>query len=234
MQGDRSHLRLTLTSLDVLGTDAELRAQAEQALRERDPQPAPGLHAGRDETGSVTVFLADDGQVQDVTVARDWLRRIGPAGVGEALFDAYAAATRSTIEAAVLVELQQSPATSAADAEAAAEAARPAEGRRPGAETAGSDEAADHQWLQRVWQTLHDIDTDLEDLARQRDVVPEQTVTSPHGSLTARHRAGGIVSITGDRDLLADLDAGQLQYEAHALLSACAEIRSQSRGGHNG
>ena len=41
MQGDRAHLRLSLRSLDLLGSDAELRERAEAALRDRDAHRFP-------------------------------------------------------------------------------------------------------------------------------------------------------------------------------------------------
>jgi len=214
MQGDRANPRLSLRSLDLLGSDAELRERAEAALRDRDAHQVPGLHTGRDATGSVTVLLGDDGQVRDVTVARDWSRRIGAAGVGEALFEAYAAAVRSTLEATALAEPQQEPPP--------AEAASP---QGPRGESA-AHEAADQDWMRRVWQTLQDNDAKLEELARRPDGIADESAVSPHGSLTARHRAGSIVAITGDPDLIAELDTGQLQYEAHALLRSCGEIRS--------
>ena len=217
MQGDTPHPRFTLRSLDLLGSDAELREEAEAALRQRDAHQPSGVHPGQDPTGSVTVFLGDDGQVRDVTVDRAWSRRVGVADVGEALFAAYRAAMRATLEAAALAELEPEP-----------DPAEPAVPTPPRQRPA-PDEAADQEWLRRVWETLESNDAVLAELSRQPEGADEETLVSPYGSLTARHRAGSIVAITGDPELIAELDAGQLQYEAHALLRSCGEIRSRNR-----
>lgn len=215
MQRDRRNVRLSLASLDVLGDDAQLRAHAEQVVQERKARPEPSPHAGRDQTGSVEVLVADDGQVRDVTIERNWRARIGPAAVGQALFEAYVMAVQSAVEAAAVRQMQQE---------------RPAASRavwEP--KRAAADEVDEHLWLRRVWQSLHDIDTDLERLSRSPDAAPEQTITSPHGGLTARLRSGGIVAVTSDPARIAGLDAGQLQFEARSLLRTCAVVRSRNR-----
>ncbi|TDC38677.1 hypothetical protein E1211_06440 [Micromonospora sp. 15K316] len=94
MQRDRQHVRLSLASLDFLGTDAQLRAQAEYALRESDTRRQRTVNSGRDPTGSIAVFVDEDGQVEEVTVGPAWHSQVGVSGFADALFEAYAASTR--------------------------------------------------------------------------------------------------------------------------------------------
>ncbi len=215
MQRDRRNVRLSLASLDTLGDDAQMRAQAEQVVQERDAHPESDVHVGRDQSGSFEVLVDDDAQVQDVTVERDWRARIGPAAVGQALFEAYVMAVQSAVETAAVRQMQQEPPVA------------PRAGSEP--RSGAADEVDEHVWLRRVWQTLDSIDTDLERLWRPSDAPTEQTITSPHGGLTAQLRSGGIVAVTSDPARVAGLDAGQLRFEARSLLRTCAVIRSGDR-----
>ncbi|MFJ8581144.1 hypothetical protein [Micromonospora sp. NPDC093277] len=203
MERDRRNVRLSLASLDVLGTDSELRAQVEHAMREVDSRPAPDAFAGHDRTGSIMVRVSAAGQVEDVSVGRDWRTHLGLDGAAQALFEAYVAALQATLEAAALRALQRDQAASPPAAQAA---------------TAEPDEVDEHLWLRRTWQTLHEIDADLERLTHEPGPPAEETIPSPEGSLTVHVRAGSITAITGDVARLARLDVGQLRYEALDVL----------------
>ncbi|SCG38292.1 hypothetical protein [Micromonospora coxensis] len=217
-QHERRNLRLSLASLDALGSDAELRAQAEQVRREAETQPAPDSPAGHDQTGSITVHTDREGHVKDVAVLRDWRARLTPGEVPDALFEAYSAAMRAVVELAAIRRLTDDP------TEGSPAAARPG--------TRYDDELDEHLWLRRTWRTLHEIDADLERLARQPDMPVEKTITSLNGCLTLHLRGSGITAITGSVERIGRLDAGELRFEARSLFQAHA--LASSRADHEG
>lgn len=204
MRDNRRNVRLSLASLDFLGSDAELRAGAERAMREAEAGPGPDGYTGRDRTGTVTVHAgAPEGTVDSVTVRQDWRARLGAGGFPDALFEAYTAVVRATLEAAALRALREE------------HEPRPAP-RAPDAPD--SREADEHLWLRRTWETLHRIDADLARLSQTASPEAEGRIVSPNGSLTLHLRGGTIAAVTGDAGLLARSDAGQLQYEALTVL----------------
>ncbi|WP_157745132.1 hypothetical protein [Micromonospora coxensis] len=219
MQHERRNLRLSLASLDGLGSAPELRARAEQVRREAQAQPAPDSPAGHDRTGSIAVHTDREGRVEDVTVLRDWRARLTPGEVPDALFEAYSTAMRAVVELAAIRRLTDDPTGSTASA------ARPGTGH-------DEDELDEHLWLRRTWRTLHEIDADLERLTRQPDMPVEKTITSPNGCLTLHLRGSGITAITGSVERIGRLDAGELRFEARSLLQAHA--LASSRADHEG
>ncbi|MFD2767954.1 hypothetical protein [Micromonospora eburnea] len=202
MQRDRRNVRLSLASLDVLGSDSELRAQVEHAMREAESRPMPDAFAGHDRTGTITVRVNAAGQVEDVSIGRDWRTHLGLDGAAQALFAAYMAAVQATLEAVALQALQRDRSAS------------------PPAAQADADEVDEHLWLRHTWRTLHEIDADLERLTHAQPPQAEETISSPQGSLTLHVRGGSVTAITGDVARLARLDASQLRYEAIDVLRA--------------
>ncbi|MEV6368072.1 hypothetical protein AB0L86_14390 [Micromonospora musae] len=77
MQRDVERPRLPLASLDFLGSDAQLRAQAEYALRESETRRQLSVNSGQDPSGSIAVFVDEDGQVEEVTVGPAWRDQVG-------------------------------------------------------------------------------------------------------------------------------------------------------------
>ncbi|MEH0825738.1 MULTISPECIES: hypothetical protein [unclassified Micromonospora] len=199
-------MRLSLASLDFLGSDTELRTQAQRAYLKTDTRQVPGPHTGQDQTGSVTVLVDAHRDVEDVSIAHDWRSQLGVAGLADALFQAYTAALHTALEATALQELQTDQDTPPPTAPAS---------------DAGQDDRVDeeHLWLQRTWRTLHEIDADLQRLAQEPNVEAEQAISSPHGCLTLRLRGGSIVAITQDVGRIARMDAGQVQFEALGRVS---------------
>jgi len=55
-------------------------------------------HAGHDDTESVSVFLLDDGDLHDLTIADDWRSRIDPDSLAPAVFIAYSRAERTRLD----------------------------------------------------------------------------------------------------------------------------------------
>ncbi|MGN9920404.1 hypothetical protein [Micromonospora palomenae] len=209
-------MRLSLASLDFLGSETELQAQAQQAYLKTDSGQAPGTHTGQDQTGSVTVLVDAHRDVEDVSISRDWRGQLGVGGLADAFFQAYTSALQTALEAAALRELQAdqdrpAPTTSTSDA--------------------GQDDGVDeeHLWLRRTWRTLHEIDADLQRLAQKPNVEVEQAISSPHGCLTLRLRGGSIVAITQDVARLARMDAGQVQFEARSLFQTYTLARARNR-----
>ncbi|MGC5033759.1 hypothetical protein [Micromonospora sp. DT229] len=224
MGEDRRHIRMSLATLDSLGSDEELREQATRALRQAETERRPSTHSGQDPTGAITVVVDTAGQVEEVTVSRDWRSRVGVSGAPDALFTAYTTAVQTAVEAVALQQLR-------ADSDETAQAQPSGTGGAAQAPSGASDEAEpdDEQWLRQTWQTLHDLDIELEGLARPPQVVSEQEVASPAGVLTLRMRDGAVVSIVGDIRRIGQLDAAALRYEAHALFRTYALVRSQKR-----
>ncbi|MBM0255739.1 hypothetical protein [Micromonospora sp. 4G55] len=215
MQRDRRNARLSLASLDFLGSDVELRAQAQQAYLQTDSRQTPGTHTGKDSTGSVTVLIDAHRDVEDVSIAHDWRRQLGVGGLADALFQAYTAALHTALEATALQELQTD--------QDAPPPATPASG------AAQDQEVDEHLWLRRTWRTLHEIDADLQRLTQEPNVEAEQAISSPYGSLALRLRGGSIVAITQDVGRIARMDAGQVQFEARSLFRTYTLARSRNR-----
>ncbi|MEV6373681.1 hypothetical protein [Micromonospora musae] len=215
MQRDGERPRRSLASLDFLGSDAQLRAQAEYALRESDDRRQLSVNSGQDPSGSVAVFVDEDGQVEEVTVGPAWRDQVGVRGFADALFEAYHAALRAVVEASAMRQLRQG--------------FRTAPGATPDPVNTSADDLDEQLWLRRTWQTLQAIDADLRQLARRPACPAERDLTSPSGCLTLHLRGGSVVAITGDIRLIAALDAGRLRSEAQALFRAHALARSQPR-----
>ncbi|MEU5961930.1 hypothetical protein ABZ777_12070 [Micromonospora parva] len=217
MQHGSRRERPELASLDFLGDDSVLREQADRALREM----GRGLQAedcsGADHSDSVRVVVDTQREVSAVTIARDWRSRLGPSGFADALFEAYAAAVQAALEAAALLHLQtQERDPSASDQE-------PLD-RSP------DRDVDEYTWLRDTWQTLSDLDADLDAAARLTTGTDESSMSSPNGCLTLRIRGGSIIGITGDVRRIARADAGQLQFEARSLFRAF-ELASAGRTG---
>lgn len=216
MQADRPRVRPLLARIDFFGDDAELRRRAEDALAEADAMPQPSTFTGQDRAGSVTVVVDHSGDVQDVNIAREWRSHVGVGGVGDALFEAYTAASSAVVESVALQQLRRGP---------SAAPARTAPSRGVNADDA--DDADDREWLRRTWLSLNDIDSHLERMRRPPDPVSDEEILSPSGSLTLRLRGGRVAAIVADVRRVALLDAGKLRFEARTLFQAFAESRSR-------
>jgi hypothetical protein len=155
--------RQELASLDVLGSDEELRAAA------RAERPAPGPDAdvdaeGRDASRTVAVRVDRRGHVSDVLISAWWRDDLTPAELPEAVLTAYRAAlARATAHLAPDDPAGASP----ADAEAAPE----------------DYDGDDHGWFLDVRRRLDRTEEALvrsgERLTRPSDA--ERVVSGPDG-----------------------------------------------------
>ncbi len=203
MFGDRANLRLSMANLDFLGDDDTLRTNAAHAVDEFASRSAPRLHSGQDRTASVSLLLTRAGQVEDVTISRDWRRQAGVTRIGDAVYEAYTCALGSILEAIALEELQR-------DQPAPARPAQP-----PAIST--EPELDQALWLQRTWGALHHIDAELAQLTRAPEQPEQRTFSSPHGCLTLHLRGAGITAITSDTARVAGMDTEQIRFEARSL-----------------
>ncbi|MEU1964386.1 hypothetical protein ABZ541_04950 [Micromonospora sediminicola] len=203
MFGDRAKVRLSLAHLDFLGDDDTLRTNAAHAVDEFASRSTPRLHSGQDRTASVSLLLARSGQVEDVTISRDWRRQAGVTGIGEAAYGAYTCALGSLLETTALEELQRDQPTPARPAQP------PATSKEP--------ELDEDLWLQRTWGALHHIDAELARLTHAPEQSEQRTISSPHGCLTLHLRGTGITAITADPARVARMDTEQLRFEARSL-----------------
>ncbi|KAB1920173.1 hypothetical protein F8280_24030 [Micromonospora noduli] len=217
MQQDSRHERLQLASLDFLGDDPALREQADRALRETGRQLRPEECSGADHTGSVRVMVDTQRNVSAVTIAHDWRRRLGPSRFANALFEAYAAAVQAALEVVALLRLQTEERGPAAPDQEPLD-------RSPGRDV------DQHTWLRDTWRTLSDLDAELDAATRLTRRTDELSMVSPNSCLTLHIRGGGITGITGDVRRIAQVDAGQLQFEARSLFRAFA-LASAGRTG---
>ncbi|WP_240638438.1 hypothetical protein [Micromonospora aurantiaca (nom. illeg.)] len=192
-----------MTDLDSLGDDDTLRRNAAHAVDQFASWPAPRLHAGQDRTASVRLLLARSGQVDDVTISRDWRRQAGVTHIGEAVYEAYTCALGSLLETTALEELQR-------------DQPNPARPTQPPA-TSTEPELDQALWLQRTWGTLHHIDTELAQLTHAPEQPEQRTISSPHGCLTLHLRGTGITAITSDTARVARMDTEQLRLETRSL-----------------
>ncbi|ADL45312.1 hypothetical protein Micau_1759 [Micromonospora aurantiaca ATCC 27029] len=203
MFGDRANDRLSLANLDFLGDDDTLRTNAAHAVDEFASRSAPRLHSGQDRTASVSLLLTRAGQVDDVTISRDWRRQAGVTRIGDAVYEAYTGALRSHLEAIALEELQR-------DQPAPARPAQPPA-------TSTEPELDDDLWLQRTWGALHHNDAELARLTHAPEQPEQRTISSPHGCLTLHLRGPGITAITADAGRVARMDTQQLRFETRSL-----------------
>lgn len=203
MFGDRANLRLSMANLDFLGDDDTLRTNAAHAVDEFASRSAPRLHSGQDRTASVSLLLTRAGQVEDVTISRDWRRQAGVTRIGDAVYEAYTRALGSVLEAIALQELQRDQPAPARPAQPPATSAEP--------------ELDDGLWLQRTWGALHHIDAELARLTHAPKQPEQRTISSPHGCLTLHLRGAGITAITADAARVAGMDTEQLRFETRSL-----------------
>ncbi|MEV4691339.1 hypothetical protein AB0K27_09485 [Micromonospora echinospora] len=192
-----------MANLDFLGDDDTLRTNAAHAVDEFASRSAPRLHSGQDRTASVSLLLTRAGQVEDVTISRDWRRQAGVTRIGDAVYEAYTCALGSILEAIALEELQR-------DQPAPARPAQP-----PAIST--EPELDQALWLQRTWGALHHIDAELAQLTRAPEQPEQRTFSSPHGCLTLHLRGAGITAITSDTARVAGMDTEQIRFEARSL-----------------
>ncbi|MFY1661193.1 hypothetical protein [Micromonospora sp. WMMD1274] len=202
MFGDRANVRLSMAHLDFLGDDETLRTNAAHAVDEFASRSAPRLHSGQDRTASVRLVLARSGQVDDVTISRDWRRQAGVTRIGNAVYEAYTRALGSLLETTALEELQRDQ--------------PPTQPAQPPA-TSTEPELDQALWLQRTWGALHHIDAELARLTHAPEQPEQRTISSPHGCLTLHLRGTGITAITADAARVARMDTEQLRLEARSL-----------------
>ncbi|WP_026268721.1 hypothetical protein [Micromonospora sp. CNB394] len=203
---DKGDLRLPLAHLDFLGNDDTLRTNAAHAVDQFASRSTPRLHSGQDRTASVSLLLTRSGQVQDVTISRDWRRQAGVTGIGEAVYEAYTRALGSLLEATALEELQR-------DQPAPARPAQPPA-------TSTEPDLDEDLWLQRTWGALHHIDAELARLTHASEQPEQGTISSPHGCLRLHLRGTGITAITADSAGVARMDTEQLRFETRSLFRA--------------
>jgi hypothetical protein len=207
--------RRQLASLDWLGDTNELRARAEEALRQSEPVGRPERPQGSDESGSISVTVDARGWVVDVAVDRQWRERLEAGRFAEAVLEAYTAAVKASIESAALAALADDQ-----DAEPGAPAT---------ATPAIDPDLEGHDWLHAVWAVL-----DANRAAsRQLSAIDapdrhQRTLSSPRGFLTLHIRGQGLERITGDVRRIAVADAAQLRQDALVALQAIAPSRDPS------
>jgi len=181
-----------LVSLDVLGTDEELRAASRAEAAGRSGGDFDDEAEGRDESRAVTVRIDRAGRVSDVLISTWWRDDLSPSGLGAALLAAY----RSALTRAAAAVGDRIPDAAGARAWPVGYA---------GPTEMIDDDAA---WLEDVRHRLDRVQDNLDRVDRlRRDGPIERTVSGPAGYVQVTVR-GEVVS--------------QVQVDAHAAMRESA------------
>jgi hypothetical protein len=159
--------RPELMSLDVLGTDEELRAAERDEAGSGSTVGFDGRREaeGRDGSRAVTVRMDRSGRVSEVLISNWWRDDLLPSGLGDALLAAYQAAVARA--AAAVVSSIPDPA--------------PPTGHNSPSEAPAVIED-DVAWLDDVRRRLDRVQDDLEQVSRLRRNRPaERVVSGPAG-----------------------------------------------------
>ena len=202
-----------LAPVDRLGDPETLRKQADEAKADLGADLRPGAaQTGADPAGCVRVRMNPAGDVVDVTVDRQWSRRLGPDELGAAVLVAYQQAT-----------LKRAVAIAAASVPAAAE---PVEGRATGRYDPGMPDIDDEHWLDWVWASLSESRRRLDDLDLRRAAAPPEVfVEGPAGLVRLRVTGRTITAVLIDAVSTAERSPGLV---AADLSAAFADVRRRT------
>ncbi|GGQ83137.1 hypothetical protein [Couchioplanes azureus] len=185
-----------LVSLDVLGSDEELRAAAaRRTVLDADAEPEV---EGRDPTRAVVVRMDRRGRVTDVLISAWWRDELTPSGLQDAALSAYRAAL---VDAAARIDP-----TSVSD-QSSGRVPPPAEELHDG------DDAA---WFESLRRRLDRIDDTLNSSHRLAEgQVTQRVVTGPAGLV--RLVVSGFTISQVQIDTLAALQESPTRLAADAL-----------------
>lgn len=186
------HIDLSLADLNWLSDEENLKAQADELLREHD-RTAKTFRGG-EPSGSVWVTVDRAVKVVDVVIKGNWPDQLAAERFPGAVFEAYTTAART----AMLVRSSTSD-----------------EPRRTPVETIPA-ELDDEEWLRRVRASLDRTEAELAAIRHASAVAPpgEEKLTGRNGYLTLVVRDGGPVAITADPAALAYADTARLRLDA--------------------
>jgi len=197
-----------LPSLDFLGDERALRAEALEELRAaggRDYR-APEYQEAGDSTNSVRVTVDRSGLVKDVHIRTDWHTRLTLDRLGPALLEAQQNARTALMNAVALASLAE-------------EERNPDEGyRRHEPEPV---EPAPEVSIAEIWRQLSDV----EDLMYRTDKLTRErgrhenirTIYSPYRLLSGECEGSTLISIKAEPTLAREIGAEQLRSEALEL-----------------
>jgi hypothetical protein len=196
-----------LVSLDGLGDPEQLRQRAHDELAGLELDTRPGAHQqGEDPSRSVWVTVADDGEVADVSISRQWVDRLSTAQLGDAVLAAYRQANQK--RAAVLGR--------------AGTAAGPGESRYD----ATMPDIDDERWMSWVWESLGAARRRLDELSAGHAPPPghERTVEGPGGYVRLRATGPAVTAVLIDAVHVAERSPDLVAVD---LRAAFAEVRRE-------
>jgi len=189
--------RQELVSLDVLGSDEELRAAARDERR-AEAADADADAEGRDASRAVTVRVDRRGQISAVLISAWWRDDLTPSGLQEALLTAYRAAIAQAT-ARIAPHGPDRPAPAGAPA-------------TPGDDYAGDD----YGWFSSIRRRLDQTDEAL--------VHSGERLTQPHGADRVIAGPDGLVRLVLSGRVVSQvlIDAGAAMQESPHRLAADA------------
>ncbi|MEU4555978.1 hypothetical protein [Micromonospora violae] len=195
---------MTLASLDFLGDLQDLRERVQHLPDQLgDEFHEDAQHQGADQSDSVWVGVDARGRVTSLDISRRWRDRLVVSDFPLALYEAYTAAVRKSMEAGALASARSAPVS--AD--------------RPRTSLALPEpELGDDEWRRARWDRLDVIRAELRRLA-ERDPSPsrqERAVSGPDGYVTLRLLGEDLVGITGEVGRIARADVELIRTDALA------------------
>jgi hypothetical protein len=199
--------RLQLASIDFLGDPRELEARARQAMAEAgiEEQQASGPLEGCDPTETVWITVDRRARVTSVEINRRWKDQLDAGSLGQAVYQAYQAATMRAFNAAAVADIADGDGTdSSVDS-----------GSDVLVSTAPSPNGGD--WMAEIRVALDRVDSKLravDQLERAAQTGEgETTVASPNGFFALRLLGEQLIGVNADIMLIRRLDAEQLRLE---------------------
>lgn len=198
---------------------ADLETELRQSIPPGTPARPPERQVARDATGSVGVVVDSRGQVEDVTIDRQWRSRLNPDELLSALLDTYRTAVHQAREASVAARWV----ARGAGLDPPTPDDLPLDRQEEPLLTPLGPTADRAERWRRIREMRAQIAAQRERRKQREqalaDARRERERTGPHGYLTATIQFGSVLSITGDQSRFKYAETEHLQQDALAILS---------------
>jgi hypothetical protein len=201
--------------LDDFVADVERsRSRALAQLPADGARPTPQSSFSGSDTAEIIVVTVDPtGLVRDVDLRRDWRRTVSAESLPAAIFDAYTAALKASLEAVALARLWEAEQQRKASEPTVVE-------RRPDVDPPPTDE---HEWLAWIRGSLLELDDEAHrvDLLARGRADRSRTVTGPYGVFQVTIQGQAVTAVRADPTRIGATDLARLRQDAlEALRSA--------------
>jgi hypothetical protein len=202
--------------LDEFVADAEQsRSRALAQLPADGTRPPPrSSFSGEDRAQIVVVTVDPAGMVRDVDLHRDWRQTVSAESLPAAIFDAYTAALKASLEAVALTRLWEAEQQRKAGEPTVVE-------RRPDVDLPPTDE---HEWLAWVRRSLLELNDEvhrIDLLGRSVSKDRTRTLTGAYGLFQVTVQGQIVTAVRADPTRIGAADLAHLRQDAlDALRSA--------------